>query len=285
MSQLGERRRSRRKFSAEKDKKEDRSARGTESGGRKSDDGASASKVPAEKLNKGKSGKSSKHVRSKSASEVNRTKKLSPRTDTCDRKVKALKVAESDERSGKKLATKDPKKSFKTKRKQFDSERSDPLQVKLKELLELMKGNDSQEELFLDPDSFGDPASIALSNAKSKQRPHSAKLERKPPKPMINKRPQSARTEQGYVTSRRLSERHRARSSDSIDEILIDATDVSSRTHRGKSKKNGDRRKEAFVGDILCQELNQCDTDVLVWDVDISDCITRKKKRPVSGEY
>ena len=283
----GERRRSRRKESLEEGKIEACAAKSKT--GQDSGFVAKVSNVSQEKTMR-KSRKDSKHLRSKSTSELNRLKKMT--TASNDRKVKATKVKEDKSLKKPPISGKETKRNSKAKKRDVDDlSKSDPLQTKLRELLDLVKG-DAEEQLFIDhkaPNiksielSAGEPGT---QNVRLKERPQSAKLERKPPEPKI-KRPQSARTENYTSISGNL--RHRSRSSDSLDEITIDATNggkkkrprpPSGKTQRGKSSP-----QEAFISDILYRELNE--TDSLVWDIDTSDCMTgasNKKKRPVSGE-
>ena len=252
--------------------------------------------------------KDSKHLRSKSASEISRIRKEPPHAEVRDRKVKAVKVKENKNMrtspATKQSDTGQVKKKIKAKKRADERTKPDPLQVKLKELMELVKGENVEEKYFVDPLSLnhvpkfssfhlssGEPDAVAAQRIKLKTRPQSAKLEQKPPKPRSSKRPQSARSETGIESHGKLTERHRTRSCDSIEVITIDATgDHKTKRNRPpsaeKTQRNYQCKNKSVVNTDLSKELAGFETDSLAWDVDISDCVdrtSRKKKRPVSG--
>ena len=249
--------------------------------------------------------KDSKHLRSKSASEISRIKKESLNAEVRDRKVKAVKVKENKKvRTSPMTKQSDSekiKKKIKAKKWADEMTRPDPLQVKLKELMELVKGENIEEKYFVDPLSLnqvpkfssfhlssGEPDTVTAQRVKLKKRPQSAKLEQKPPKPRSSKRPQSARTETGIESHGKLTERHRTRSCDSLEVITIDVTGDHKTKRNRPPSADKIQRNYHYKNTDLFKELTGFETDSLAWDVDISDCVARtshKKKRPISGRY
>ena len=252
----------------------------------------------------------SKHLRSKSASEVNRIKKQPLNAEGRDRKVKAVKVKENrTARTSpitKQSESEKMKKKVKAKKRPDEMTQPDPLQIKLKELLELVNGENTEEKYFVDPlsldhvpkfsflhNAFGEPDAFTTQRVKLKKRPQSAKLEQKPPKPRSSKRPQSARSESGIESRGRLTERSRTRSCDSLEVMTIDATgDHDTKSNRppiaDKPQRNYRSKNTPVEKTNSFKQLTGFETDSLAWDVDISDCVTRtsqKKKRLDSGEY
>ena len=245
-----------------------------------------------------------KHLRSKSTSEMNRLRKHPPKSEINDGKVKATKV--KDDKMTKispktKMSGKETKKNLKVRKHEDELRTSDPLQKKLRELLDLIKGSEAEGKVFINPHSLdhaatygpaqfssGEPSASLAQNSKLKQRPQSAKLERKPSKPKVRNRPQSARSEKFTNGLCKLTQRHRTTSSDSMEEIKIDTSNVKrDRPPSGSKAQRNDSERHAFCSDILSVKLDEFETDLLAWDVDVSDCMTGtpiKKKRPVSGE-
>ena len=247
--------------------------------------------------------KDSKHLRSKSTSEISRIKKEPLNAEVHDRKVKAVKVKENKKvRTSPITKQSDSEKmKKKTKAQKWADEvtRPDPLQVKLKELMELVKGENIEEKYFVDQLSLnhvpkfssfhlssGESDAVTAQRVKLKKRPQSAKLEQKPPKPRSSKRPQSARTETGIESHGKLTERHRTRSCDSLEVITIDATG-DHKTKRNRPPSVDKTQRNHFKNtSVVNTDLTGFETDSLAWDVDKSDCVARtshRKKRPVSG--
>ncbi len=198
-----------------------------------------------------------KVVRSRSASDAS-----SSSTDRKSRKAKATKLPEQKKscRSEQYESGCKPKSRSKSEKQE---ETIDPLNIKLKELLCLVKDGSRQE------DSAILPAEFALESTKLKRRPQSAKLSTKSSKPPTKKRPHSARIE-------------RSVSCGSLDEIVIDASGDA-----GRKPLRLDTRT-AFINELVSTEVHDAKDGPLAWDVEVSDCFPKapeRTKRTASGEH
>lgn len=231
------------------------------------------------KRNTAKTGKKKiRRFRSKSASDIgNTTKNLV--NEARDRRVRATRVRETSQSE---RQEKIEARNRKRRPKKRAENAPDLLNVKLKELLDLVKTEDSSDSI-LDVSS-GETIDFSERSAKNKQRPQSANLHLKPPKPRMKKRPESVRCGMNNFSPQNQSQRHRASSYDSQEEVFIDATRQTGRALN--TDCSGDKR-EAFVAYVVSRETDNHRADALAWDVDISDCVSRasyRKKRPSSGE-